>query len=97
MAKQLFSGATADGTSQTEARVQPRVVSALFKYRKTGAGTCTLTLRDGVTGAEVKAFSVGSGNPDSGIAEVALPDTYYAVISSGSSTFSVDAWVDGDV
>lgn len=94
--KQLLAGQDENGSGQNIARTGALVVSGLFKYKKTGTGTCTLTLHDTRTDAEIVSFSVPSNNPAAGSIEVAVPDNYYAKVADESGTFAVDAWMDGD-
>lgn len=94
--KHILVGATENGAGNVVNRTSPFVVSALVKYRKTNTGTCTLEFKDNVTGHVVATFTVGASNPDQDVTEVALPNSYYAEVSSASGTFALDVWVDGD-
>lgn len=94
--KEILSGVSADGAGDKENRTGNLVVSAIAKYHKTGAGTCTLTFKDGRTDATLHEFTVSSTDPEGDNAEIALPASYYAEVSSASGTFSLSAWVDGD-
>ncbi len=103
MALTVLAAATADGTGSTferndyssAGRYGVHVVSAIFKYKKTNTGTCTLQLKDGLTDAVITTLTVGAGNPAAAAVEVAVPETFYAEISNDSGTFALDAYLDG--
>ncbi len=98
----VLSAASADGTGDTfkrndyssDGQYGVHVVSAVFKYKKTNTGTCTLKLKDGLTDAVITTLTVGAGNPTSASVEVAVPETFYAEITDDSWTFSIDAYLD---
>lgn len=99
----VLDGATADGSSSTYERsavydtslpARQGVQSAIFKYKKTNTGTCTLALHDGTTDAVITSVSVTASNPDAAAVEVPLPGSFYAKISSKAGTIALDCYVD---
>ena len=103
MALTVLSAVSADGAGATlnrndyssAGRYGVHVVSAIFKYKKTNTGTCTLELKDGLTDAVITTLTVGAGNPAAAAVEIAVPETFYAEITNDSGTFSLDAYLDG--
>ena len=99
MSLKLLDGVTADGAGSTIDRNISQgfvgVVSAIFKYKKTNTGTCTLELKDGDTDAVIVSLSVVAANPDANLVEVAVPHTFYAEVSSKAGTIALDAYIDG--
>lgn len=93
--KVLLSDATADGAGEVINRTGPYVLAGLFRWRKTGDGTCTLTLKDN-NGATLASVEVDATDPLAGYEEVPIPSSYYVEISSTAGSVSVSAWMDGD-
>lgn len=95
MPKKLLDGVTGDGAGSTQTRGDDLVRSGLVYYKKTNTGTCTVEIKEAHTDAVVKSFSVAADNPAASIDEIALPNAFYAEVSSASGTFALDVWVDG--
>lgn len=93
----VFQGKSFDTTSVSFSRGSSDTIKGVFKYVKTGTGTCTLELKDGYTDAVLSSLAVGAGNPVSAEESVFLGNTHYAEISSSAGVFSINVFVDGGI
>ena len=78
-------------------RAGSEVKSCLLTYRKTGTGTCTLTVRDERSDAALPNGTVDVVATDgaNGVIEFPASQNVYVEMSNVSGSVSVDAWIDG--
>lgn len=91
---QLFAGETANNTSSTTPRNGDLVKTAIFKYSKTGTGTCTLEFKDGDTDAVLSTFSV-LANAQQDADTFDMTRAGFAEVSAVSGVVVVTAFLDG--
>ena len=84
----------ADGQTDPFPRYTAGVSKGIFKYKKTGTGSCTITLRDADTDAELWSFVAASGGTTKEAINLDLTDNYYAEQSATSGSVAVDAYVE---
>lgn len=90
----FFTAAAADATSGAHARDDSRYPVGRLVVKKTGTGTCTVTLYEEHSDAILVQQAIPATNPYGFVAELLIPKHSYAVISDDSGTFAIDIGLD---
>ena len=97
MSQQVLNDQSSNVSTNPQRRTGYEVKSCLLTYRKTGTGTCTLTVRDERSDAALPNGSVDVVATDgvSGAIEFPASQSVYVEMSNVAGSVAVDAWIDG--